>query len=294
LRLSPTAFGRAAARRVGASRGVQRQATSWLHALDDQRAARVAVVSPEPTPYRAPPFDRVAARPDIALTVIYAAPPAAGRPWSVEEHHRSVFLDGVRVPGVTRLLHHEYPVTPGIGRALAAADPQVVVVSGWSTFASQAAIAWSRRHGIPYVLLVESHDHGPRPGWRRAVKSTVVPRVVRPAAGALAVGSLARRSLEERGAAPEQIRIFANTIDVPVWRERAAQLRRQRGDLRAGLGFGESDVIVVSVGRLAVEKGFETLLRAVADAGDERLTLVLAGSGPELAHLERLASALGV
>src|SRR5262249_32433033 len=39
LRLSPTAFGRAAARRVGASRGVQRQATSWLPALADQPAA---------------------------------------------------------------------------------------------------------------------------------------------------------------------------------------------------------------------------------------------------------------
>jgi glycosyltransferase involved in cell wall biosynthesis len=117
---------------------------------------------------------------------------------------------------------------------------------------------------------------------------------VRPAAGALAVGSLARRSLEERGAAPEQIRIFANTIDVHAWRNRASHLRTQREDLRAGLGFGENDVIVVSVGRLAVEKGFDTLIRAVAEAGDERLALVLAGSGPEHAHLERLAAELGV
>jgi glycosyltransferase involved in cell wall biosynthesis len=293
LRLSPTAFGRGAARRVGGSRGTQARAALWLRALTDDRV-RVAVVSPEPTPYRAPLFDRVAARPEIELTVIYAAHTVAGRTWSVDEHHRSVFLDGVRVPGVARLLHHEYPVTPGIARALAAANPQVVVVSGWSTFASQAAIAWSRRHRIPYILLVESHDHGPRPGWRRALKSTVVPRVVRPAAGALAVGSLARRSLEERGAAPERIRIFANTIDVPAWRERAAQLRARREDLRAGLGFGESDVLVVSVGRLAVEKGFDTLIRGLAEAGDERLALVLAGSGPERAHLERLASELGV
>jgi glycosyltransferase involved in cell wall biosynthesis len=294
LRLSPTAFGRAAARRLGGPHDAQAKAASWLRSLGDDHAARVAVVSPEPTPYRAPLFDRVAARPDIELTVIYAAHTIAGRRWSVEEHHRSVFLDGVRVPGVRRLLHHEYPVTPGIARALAVADPQVVVVSGWSTFASQAAIAWSRRHRIPYVLLVESHDHGPRPGWRRAVKSTVVPRVVRPAAGSLAVGSLARRSLEERGAAPQRIRIFANTIDVPAWHGRAAQLRAQRGDLRAGLGFDENDVIVVSVGRLAVEKGFDTLIRAVADAGDERLAVVLAGSGPEHVHLECLASELGV
>jgi glycosyltransferase involved in cell wall biosynthesis len=112
--------------------------------------------------------------------------------------------------------------------------------------------------------------------------------------GALAVGSLARRSLEERGAAPERIRIFANTIDVPAWRERATQLRAQREDVRAGLGLDDGDVLVISVGRLAVEKGIDTLIRAVADAGDERLALVLAGTGPERAHLERLASELGV
>jgi glycosyltransferase involved in cell wall biosynthesis len=251
-------------------------------------------VSPEPTPYRAPLFDRVAARPELELTVVYAAQTVAGRTWSVEEQHRSVFLDGLRVPGVTRLLHHEYPVTPGIVRALGAADPQVVVVSGWSTFASQAAIAWCRRHRVPYVLLVESHDHGPRSAWRRAVKSAVVPRVVRPAAGALAVGSLARRSLEARGAPPERIRVFANTIDVPAWRDRAARLEQRRPELRAELGFGEADVIVLSVGRLAPEKGFDTLIRAVAEADDERLALLLAGEGPEHVRLERLASHVGV
>jgi glycosyltransferase involved in cell wall biosynthesis len=255
---------------------------------------RVTVVSPEPTPYRAPLFDRIAARDDVDLTVVYAARTVAGRTWSVEPHHPSVFLDGVRVPGMTRVLHHDYPVTPGVVRALAAADPQVVVVSGWSTFASQTAIAWARRHRTPYVLLVESHDYGPRPTWRRAIKSAVVPRVVRPAAGALAVGSLARRSLESRGATPERIRVFANTIDVAAWRERAEQLATRRAELRAELGFGEEDVVVVSVGRLAPEKGFDTLIRSVREAGDERLALALAGTGPEQARLERLASQLGV
>ena len=40
---------------------------------------RVTVVSPEPTPYRAPLFDRIAARDDVDLTVIYAARTVAGR-----------------------------------------------------------------------------------------------------------------------------------------------------------------------------------------------------------------------
>src|SRR3954453_17129273 len=177
---------------------------------------RVTVVSPEPTPYRAPLFDRIAAREDIDLTVVYAARTVAGRTWSVGLDHPAVFLSGVRVPFVGRLLRHDYPVTPGVAGALRRSRPDVVVVSGWSTFASQAAIAWSRARRVPYVLLVESHDLGPRAGggaagarggWRRAVKGPVVPRLVRGAANVLVVGSAARDSVTARGASPQLVRV---------------------------------------------------------------------------------------
>jgi hypothetical protein len=40
-----------------------------------QAVIRVTAVFPEPTPYRAPLLDRVAALPEIDLTVVYAARP---------------------------------------------------------------------------------------------------------------------------------------------------------------------------------------------------------------------------
>src|SRR5206468_12420325 len=123
--------------------------------------------------------------------------------------HRAVFLRGARVPGVRGLLRHDYPVTPGIVGALSRSRPDVVVVSGWSTFAAQAAIAWSRLHRVPYVLHVESHDLDPRPRWRRAVKDAVASRLIRGAASVLAVGSAAGESARARGASG--VRIFANT-----------------------------------------------------------------------------------
>ena len=85
---------------VGASRRLQTRrahdrASSWSTALDGPPAAvRVAVVSPEPTPYRSPLFDRVAARPEVDLTVIYAAETVANRTWTVEPEHRAEFLCG--------------------------------------------------------------------------------------------------------------------------------------------------------------------------------------------------------
>ncbi len=274
----------------------QGSAERWLRSLDDETTAatRVVVVSPEPTPYRAPLFDRVAARDEVDLTVVYAARSVGGRTWTVETKHRAVYLDGVLLPFASRLVHHDYPVTPGIWRELRRAHPDVVVVSGWSTFAAQAALLWCRFRRIPYVLLVVSHDVGPRSGWRAAVKRAVVPRLVRRAAAVLVVGSLARASVLARGASPGGVRVFANTIDVESFGTRAAALAAQRPALRHALGFGADDVIVLSVARLATEKRHDILVRAVAEAGDPRLALVLVGDGPERAALERLAATLGV
>lgn len=223
---------------------------------------RVTVVSPEPTPYRAPLFDRIARH--VELTVIYAAATVAGRSWSVELNHPHVFLRGRSVPGARRLLRHDYPVTPGIWPALAATRPDVVVVSGWSTFASQATVMWCRARAVPYVLQVESHDLDPRPAWRRAVKNTVATRVIRGARSVLAVGSAARESALERGA--REVRIFANTIDIERWIRRADALTPSPHD----------DVLVLSVGRDVPDKGFDVLRRAAAEAA-VRLEVVTDG-----------------
>ena len=200
---------------------------------------RVAFVSPEPTPYRAPLLDRIAARPHVELTVIYAARTVASRAWSVELDHPTVFLRGRSVPGARSVLRHDYPVTPGVFAALSKARPEVVVVSGWSTFASQAALAWCRVRRVPYVLLVESHDEGPKAGWRRRVKTTVVPPVIRRASSVLVVGSLARESVVAFGADPARVRVFANTIDAVAYSERADALGARRPELRAAFGLAE-------------------------------------------------------
>jgi len=289
-----TAFERV--RRSSHGRAARRRAEKALAEIRSEVAGpiRVAAVFPEPTPYRAPLLDRVAALDGIDLSVIYAADTVAARTWQVEPEHAAVFLRGMRVPGAKQVLHHDYPVTPGVVGALERANPDVVVVSGWSTFAAQGAIAWSRLHGIPYVLVVESHDEGPRAGWRRRVKGTVVPPIVRGASGALVTGTLARRSMIDRGARPEDVHVFANTIDVERFGARAAELAPRRYDLRAELDVADDDVLVVSVARLVREKGHDVLLHAVAEADDTRVVLALVGEGPERARLRRLADELGV
>ena len=292
FRLDPAFAPRAVARATRRRRAARRLRRATL--AGPGGPVRLTLVVPEPTPFRTEMLDRVAERPELDLTVLYAGSTVQRRSWTIEPRHRAVFLEGRRVPGLYRVLRHEYPISLGVFRALAASRPEVVVVSGWSTFASQAAAGWSRRRGVPYVLLVESNERDPRPGWRRAAKWAVVPSVLRGAAEVLVVGRLARESMLMRGVPPERISLFADTIDVHHFGAEADRLRARRDALRAEAGLAADDVAVLSVARLAREKGLDTLVRAVALARDPRLVLVLAGSGAERDRLAALAFELGV
>jgi glycosyltransferase involved in cell wall biosynthesis len=268
-------------------------ASAWLRVRGDG-PTRLTVVLPEPTPYRTPMLDRVAVRPELDLTVVYAGASVQRRTWRTDTGHRAVFLNGRAVPGAYRVLRHEYPVTPGVFTALTESEPELVVVSGWSTFASQAAVAWCRRHRIPYVLLVESNEQDARPGWRRAIKEVVVPPIVRGAQEVLVVGSLAREAMLARRVDPGKISVFANTIDVAEFGRQVDSLASRRDDLRSELGLEPDDVVVLSVARLAPEKGLDTLIQAAALAADPRMVVVLAGAGPEHRRLTALGVELGV
>ena len=119
-------------------------------------------------------------------------------------------------------------------------------------------------------MLVESHDLGPRAGWRRAVKGTVVPRIVRGAAGVARGrhGGSAIRSSRE-GRSPERVQSLREHGRRSEWwdGERARQ-RRRRAEGGAGALTTTS---LLSVARLVPEKGIDMLVRAIAAAGDERL-----------------------
>jgi glycosyltransferase involved in cell wall biosynthesis len=298
LRLDPLLPSHVAARRRERRRlekAGRRSAEEWVRRLAPTAPPiRVAAVFPEPTPYRTPLLDRIAALDEIDLDVFYASRSLVGRSWRIAPEHRATYLRGFRVPGADRVVRHDYPVTPGVAGALTRTGPDVVVVSGWSTFAAQAAIAWCRIKDVPYLLVVESHDEGPRAGWRRAVKRAVVPEVVGHASGVLVTGTLARDSMLARGATPDRVRIFANTIDVADFGARADRLHASRDALRQDFGLGEADVAVLCVARLGAEKRLGDLVRAVEAADDPRLVLVLAGEGPERQRLGSLARALDV
>ena len=252
---------------------------------------RIAIVTTEPTASRVPQLDLLARRDGIDLTVFYAASSVQGRTWSLTLDHPHEILRGPAIP-LTRVLHHDYPVTPSLWRKLNHGDFDCLVIWGWSTFASQLAIAWCRTHRVPYVLFAESHFGEQRRMWVRALKRLVVPFVVRGAATWLVTGTLAREHLVHYGADPARTWTFANTVDVAALGGRADELRPRRSQIRKRFGFTNDDVVVLHAGRLLPVKGVDVLIEAAALARGVKLLIV--GDGPRRSALEREAASVGI
>jgi glycosyltransferase involved in cell wall biosynthesis len=119
--------------------------------------------------------------------------------------------------------------------------------------------------------------------WR----DRLVPRLYRRADAIIANSGGVARNLAAAGLSSERITTIPNGIDCG-WI--AAQAR-----LHTTLPAAPERKTIVAVGRLVPQKDHATLLRAVALAqGEMPCRLVLIGSGPERAALERLAGSLGI
>lgn len=242
---------------------------------------RVLFVSEIPTPYRLPLYRLLAAHPQLDVEVVFCAADEPDRPWTLDEElggipHR--VLRGVRPRVRTRRNTFVYEINPGIVPLLARARPDLLVVGGYAVFAEQVALALAPALRIPFLLHSETHALKPRREWVRQAKQTVLPRVLRRAAGGLAAGTAAAEYLTAHGIPQERIRIFPNTIDVDGYRTAAEGARARADEIRARHGLPERYVLFA--GRLVEAKGLPELLAALERLGDEAPALVVAGAGP--------------
>ncbi|MGY1642715.1 glycosyltransferase family 4 protein [Geodermatophilus sp. SYSU D00703] len=165
------------------------------------------------------------------------------------------------------------------------------------------ALLAAARAGVPGVLVVGNQHHfwGPRPV--AALKRLSYTRVVaRHTALAVCTSAVVRDELVAFGVPAERAVVLANGIDV------APPVRLspgQRARLRAEMGAGDDDVVLVNVGRLDPQKGQDVVIAALggqAAAAPVHLALVGSSGDPAAgrdttafaASLRRQVRALGL
>jgi len=173
----------------------------------------------------------------------------------------------------------------------------------WRKFAQWLKIFKERQESLGHKLIVHVHSRkGALPtlliAKKLKLKTVLHWRVAAPvrfplkfADAVLAVSEAAAQQILKSGFPAERVAVVRSSIDTKFFEP----FDGARMQMRSHLGLKEDDFVVAGMGRLVKGKGYEVLLKGIAElAPPERATLLLAGDGNERQKLEDLAAGLGI
>jgi glycosyltransferase involved in cell wall biosynthesis len=268
---------------------------------------RLTTVLTHPIQYYAPWFRHIHAHaPEIALTVVYATHPTAQQQgvgfdrafeWDVP------LLDGyesitVRAPeagdqvDTSRFMGLD---APGIGDAVLATKPDVVMIAGWYSISLVRALVACRRHGIPTLYRGDSNLLSGPGGWRRTAWGLKTRALLKQFDGFLSPGRHADEYLTRYGAPGYRIFHVPHGVDNDLFATVAAERGNGAGRAaaRASLGLRADAFVALFAGKMVARKRPLDLVRAAAALGGG-ITVLTAGSGPLDAEMQAEARRLGV
>src|SRR3990172_332273 len=112
---------------------------------------RIAVVTPDPTPYRDPFWNAVAVRPEIDLHVYYCGGGTQDRPWDVSWQFE---FQAEVMPGRNLHANRGYDAccyyNPGLPRRLTTGRYDGLIFGGYNHLTMQIGLVYALRHRIPY------------------------------------------------------------------------------------------------------------------------------------------------
>jgi hypothetical protein len=154
----------------------------------DEHPVRLLGVFPEASTETTALLDALAENQYVDLDVVYPATvPAAGASMEVPRHVHW-FARSARVAMLDRVIGREYPVTWTIWHSFYFLRPDCMLISGWSTFPVQAAIAWCIACRVPYLLLIDERDRGILSGVGESLPHKLAVAVAQRSAGVLVRG----------------------------------------------------------------------------------------------------------
>jgi glycosyltransferase involved in cell wall biosynthesis len=243
------------------------------------------------TPYNHARFSAIASEcPGWDLHVFYQSTGSPYRRWRPEEkedRYRRVFLKHVRIP-LRREQAFSLNINYDILRELKACDPDRVIVSGWDSPSTPAALAYCKRHGKEIILYSDSTVH--EKSFRRTMFKPYVRTLIRFFDGFLSGGTAATEYLRDLGASGN-IEPFYNTVDVDHFMRHGLLSEADRKKERIRLGLDPASGVLIFSGRLVSIKKVDMLIGAfrTLQREKENVNLLIAGYGPGEAGLRNLA-----
>ena len=186
---------------------------------------------------------------------------------------------------------------PGWLQVLQREQPTQVLVTTLNYQGAVVAALQARLRGIPCLLRVETNDVAvARSRWKSMARSlwyrslyTVLFE------GAIAIGSLNKAHLIRHGIAASHVGLAYYCVPNRFQGFKAEEKKQLRRSLRAELGIGETQTVLLFSGKLIPKKAPQLLLEAVAqlsEAERDRVAILYLGSGELDADLQSRAAQL--
>ena len=232
-------------------------------------------------------LEELARLPDIDLTVL--APPS-WRDSRGEARLERIYTEGYQLIEIPIALngHFHSHFYPGLGKALAAASPDLIHADEEPyNAACWQALRWAASHQCPSIFFTWqnlSRRYPPPFSWIEQYN-------YRHAAHAIAGNREAKQVLRAKG--------YAGTISVVPQFGVDAELFDSQSVQPLIARPPQAQLVVGYAGGLVPEKGIDTLLRAIAIGSQPEKTaanwhVVLAGAGPQQQALQTLSQRLGI
>jgi glycosyltransferase involved in cell wall biosynthesis len=225
---------------------------------------RVVLLTEIPAPYRIPLFNALAERVDLRVLFLRERHPSR----LYDLHRDELRFDWSIVSGIAMTVRGRWLVlNTHVAARTRGAD--AVVLGGWNQPAYWQALLLARRRHVPAIIWSESTERDRRSGRHERLKRLLLQRVD----AFVAPGATALEYLLSLGVSADRITVAPNAVDPAIF---GTQAHTEAGAVCR----------IVTVSRLAPEKGLDVLLKAIDGLAVE---LLIAGAGPEEARLRDVA-----
>lgn len=262
---------------------------------------KLAIVASHVIQYQDPFYRRLAARPELEVTVFFCSAEGAEvyrdvdmgttLRWDLEMlqgyEHRFLRNFG-RGHGFLRL------VNPGLVPALLRGNfDAVLFMTGWAWLSAWIGFAACRLGGIPILLYGDSSFIPPEDSTRATLRAGVMRGLFRLTSGFMISGKLNADYYRHYGADERRFFPMPWAIDNERFIEGSRFIDGEREAMRARYGIESDDLAVVYSGKLIERKDPMTLLRALARMQHPAIAVFL-GDGVLREPLERFAREHGL
>lgn len=176
-------------------------------------------------------------------------------------------------------------------KGLAAFEPDIVIVYGYTQALQRSALKWCLRSKTPVAYISDSELRHQQSKPRTLLKRAVLPWLFSRISFFLTVGNANEEYYRYLGVPSEKFVRMHFPIDRVLYDDAFAAREKLRRERRAHMRLSEDVLLITMVGKLISQKAQTDLIRAsqLAFGEDHRLRLLVIGSGPMETEYARAA-----